>query len=141
MQSELDKGVSLDEIKKKITKGEIQTKVSKQLKTKKYFRVERIQRKKRDLMQLLNKYPVKSEEKIKIPAEPKALTTIELFANAVEEQDGSSVLNKKIYKLAGKELLVRKDGFFCWSSAALLVYFFAINILILCITIFQGPCY
>ncbi|KAK1552116.1 hypothetical protein Q3G72_010601 [Acer saccharum] len=106
LQSELEKGVSLDEIRKKTLKGEIQTKVSKQLKTKKYYRVDRIQRKKRDLMQLLNKNVAKPVEKHEISVEPKALTAIELFAKAREEQDGGSVLKKKIYKLAGKELLV-----------------------------------
>ncbi|KAL5826788.1 hypothetical protein ACOSQ3_018629 [Xanthoceras sorbifolium] len=106
LQSELEKGVSLDEIRKKITKGEIRTNLSNQPKTKKYFTVGRIQRKKRDLMQLLNKYVAKPEEKTKISVEPKALTAIELFAKAREEQDGGSILNKKIYKLAGKKLLV-----------------------------------
>ncbi|KAA8533187.1 hypothetical protein F0562_033280 [Nyssa sinensis] len=56
LQVELSKGTSLDEIQKKITKGEIQTKVAKQLERKRYFTVERIQRKKRELKQLLNKY-------------------------------------------------------------------------------------
>lgn len=50
LQLELDKGVSIDEIRKKITKGEIQTKVSR-----KPFIVERIQRKKRDVIELINK--------------------------------------------------------------------------------------
>jgi alpha-glucan,water dikinase len=51
LQIELEKGASLDEIQKKITKGEIQTKVAKQLRQrKKYFSVEKSQRKKRDLI-------------------------------------------------------------------------------------------
>lgn len=107
MQSELEKGISLDEIRKKIIKGEIQTKVSDALKTKKYFRTERIQRKQRDFMQILNKHAAEPMEKKNISVEPKALSAVELFANAIEEQDRESILNKKICKLADKELLVR----------------------------------
>ncbi|XP_031271017.1 alpha-glucan water dikinase, chloroplastic isoform X2 [Pistacia vera] len=106
LQSELDKGVSLDEIRNKITKGEIQTKVSDQLKSKRYFSAERIQRKKRDLMQLLNKHLSKTVGETEISVEPKALTQVELFIKAKEEQDGDSVVNKKTYKLADKELMV-----------------------------------
>uniref|UniRef100_A0A5B6YGN2 alpha-glucan, water dikinase n=1 Tax=Davidia involucrata TaxID=16924 RepID=A0A5B6YGN2_DAVIN len=104
LQIELNKGTSLDEIRKKITKGEIQTKVAKQPEKKSYFTDERIQRKKRDLMQLLNKYASGSVEE-NISIKPQALSTIELFAKAKEEQ-GGPVLNKKIYELADKEILV-----------------------------------
>ncbi|KAL7196896.1 hypothetical protein ACSBR1_036832 [Camellia fascicularis] len=105
LQMELDKGTSLDEIWNKITKGEIQTKVSKKLETKKYFTVQRIQRKKRDLMQLLNKYSAGSVEE-KISGKPRALSTIERFAMKMEEQGGVPIMNKKIFRLADKELLV-----------------------------------
>ncbi|KAL9423869.1 hypothetical protein AB3S75_035877 [Citrus x aurantiifolia] len=81
LQSELEKGISLDEIRKKITKGEIQTKI-------------------------LNKHVAEPTEKKYISVEPKALTPVELFVKATEEQEGDSILNKKIYKLADKELLV-----------------------------------
>lgn len=113
MQSELKKGVSLDEIRKKITKGEIATKVSKQLQNKRYFSVERIKRKERDLMQLLNKYAVKPiEESISVSVEPRPLTAVERFAKE-KEQDGSPVMNKQIYKLGEKELLVRYEAILC----------------------------
>ena len=105
MQSELEKGVSLDEIRKKITKREIETKVSKQLQKKRYFSAERIQRKQRDLMQLLNNHAAKSVEE-SISVEPKPLTAIERFAKE-KERDGSPVMNKKFYKLGERELLVR----------------------------------
>lgn len=107
MQFELEKGASLDEIRKKIAKGEIQAKVAKQLHHKKYFTPEKIQRKKRDFTQLITKYVVES---VKEPdsSQPKALTVVENFAKTKEEQDGGRVLNKKIYKLADKELLVRQ---------------------------------
>ncbi|XVE85121.1 hypothetical protein DITRI_Ditri17bG0066500 [Diplodiscus trichospermus] len=104
LQSELEKGVSLDEIRKKITKGEIETTVSKQLQKKRHFIVERIQRKERDLMRLLNKHAVKPVEE-SIFVEPKPLTAVELFAKE-KELDGSPVINKKIYKLGERELLV-----------------------------------
>ncbi|KAH7515688.1 hypothetical protein FEM48_Zijuj10G0053100 [Ziziphus jujuba var. spinosa] len=105
LQMELQKGASLDDIRKKITKGEIQTTVAKQLQSKKYFRTERIQRKKWDLMQIINKYEAKSVY-AEQPITPKALTAVELFAKAKEEQDGSPVLNRSIYKINDKELLV-----------------------------------
>ncbi|KAG4215148.1 hypothetical protein ERO13_A01G159900v2 [Gossypium hirsutum] len=106
LQSELEKGASLDEIRKKITKGEIKTKVAKQLQNKKYFSPERIQRKQRDLMQLLNKHAVKAvEESISVEVEPKPLTAVEPFAKE-KELDGNPVMSKKIYKVGEKELLV-----------------------------------
>ncbi|KAK7361648.1 hypothetical protein VNO77_03719 [Canavalia gladiata] len=107
--AELEKGASLDEIRKKITKGEIQTKVAKQLKTKKYFRVERIQRKKRDLLQLINKNVGDNiVENIveKFIDAPKTLTVIESYAKAREEYERGLVLDKTMYKLAENDLLV-----------------------------------
>ncbi|KAK7818574.1 alpha-glucan water dikinase [Quercus suber] len=105
LQFELEKGASLDEIRKKIAKGEIQTKVAKQLHHKKYFTPEKIQRKKRDFTQLITKYVAESVEEPDSD-QPKALTVVENFVKTKEEQDGGRVLNKKIYKLADKELLV-----------------------------------
>lgn len=87
-------------------KGEIQTKVAKQLKTKKYFRVERIQRKKRDLTQLINRNVAENIVEQYIDA-PKELTVIERYAKEREEYDKGLVLNKTIYKLADNDLLVR----------------------------------
>ncbi|XP_010248573.1 PREDICTED: alpha-glucan water dikinase, chloroplastic isoform X2 [Nelumbo nucifera] len=104
LQMELDKGTSLEEIRNKIVKGEIQTKVSKQLKNKNYFTIERIHRKKRDFMQYLNKHAAESVKDL--PVQLRALTTIEIFSKAKEEQDGGVILNKKIFKLGDKELLV-----------------------------------
>lgn len=105
LQVELDKGTSLDEIRKKITKGDIKTKVSKQLEKKNYSRVARIQRKKRDLMQILNKSTAKpSPVDVKSAVEPKTLTPVELYAMKKEEQEGFSIL-KKNYNVGGKQLL------------------------------------
>ncbi|KAL5552841.1 hypothetical protein UlMin_040242 [Ulmus minor] len=105
LQIELDKGASLDEIRKKITKGEIKTKVTKHLQGKKYFSTGQIQRKKRELMHILNKYEAKPVDE-KVLSKPRDLTTVELLAKEKEEQDGNPVLNKSIYKLDDKELLV-----------------------------------
>ncbi|XP_042496996.1 alpha-glucan water dikinase, chloroplastic-like isoform X2 [Macadamia integrifolia] len=105
LQAELDKGSSPEEIRKKIVKGEIQTKVSKQLEKKRYFTVERIQRKERDLMQLLNKYTTESvKEKVSVP--PQSPTAVEFFLKAKGEQDGGTILNKLFFKLVDKELRV-----------------------------------
>lgn len=109
MQTELQKGTSLDDIRKKIFKGEIQAKVSKQLQKKKYFRTERIQRKKWDVTQMLNKYVAKPVDAVdeQYLTTPKALTPVEVFAKAKEELDGSPVLDRSVYKLNDKQLLVR----------------------------------
>lgn len=105
LQSELDKGVSLEELQKKIMKGNIQSKVSKQLKTKKYFSVERIQRKKRDLMQLISKYTTEAPKE-RTPEKPRDPTTLEIFSTSKEVEDGGQILYKKTFKLDKKELLV-----------------------------------
>ena len=59
-------------------------------------------------MQLFNRHakvPAKAKEKTL--TKPKALSTIELFARAKEEQSDGPIINRKIYKLGDKELLVR----------------------------------
>ncbi|KAK6160209.1 hypothetical protein DH2020_003590 [Rehmannia glutinosa] len=105
LQVELEKGASLDEIRKKITQGDIQTKVSKQLTKRSYFPVERIQRKKRDIMSLLTKFAsVPMEEKIS--SVPEVLSAIQQLSKAKEDHMDGPIMNKKIYKLADKELLV-----------------------------------
>lgn len=105
LQDELAMGASISELQKKLMKGNIQAKVSAQLKTKKYFTVEKIQRKKRDIMQLLNKYSPESPEENVLSA-PKTLTAMEAFSKVIQMQDGSSLLNKKHFKLGDKDLLV-----------------------------------
>lgn len=96
----------LSETRKKNTKEQIQTNVAKQPDRKTYSSAERIQRKKRDLVQLLNKYVAGAVEK-KSPVKSKALSTIELFAKEKEEQAGGPIVCKKIFRLVDKELLVR----------------------------------
>ncbi|CAN1310832.1 Alpha-glucan water dikinase, chloroplastic [Linum perenne] len=110
LQAELNSGVSLDEIRKKITKGNTHTKVS--VKKEKYFTTERIQRKSRDLTQIVTKYKADSTVEV-VPVEPQSPKPVELYANAVEEQDGYTILNKKKFKLGDKEILVlvsKPDG-------------------------------
>ncbi|KAI3744640.1 hypothetical protein L1987_57728 [Smallanthus sonchifolius] len=105
LQRELEKGNSLDDIRKKIAKGEIKAKVQKQLGKKNFFTPERINRKKRDIMQLLKKpTPVSVKEKTSI--KPKDLSALEIFSKAIGEQIDTNILNKKTYRLADKELLV-----------------------------------
>ncbi|KAL6571897.1 hypothetical protein OROHE_002766 [Orobanche hederae] len=105
LQVELENGASLEEIRKKLTKGEIQTKVSKQFENKRYFNVERIQRKKRDLMLLLTKFGCTPVEE-NISSLPEVLSTVEQFSRAIEDRISGSIMNKKIYKHADKELLI-----------------------------------
>ncbi|KAK9675652.1 hypothetical protein RND81_11G021500 [Saponaria officinalis] len=108
LQKELEKGTSLDEIRKKIVKGEIKTKVAKQLEKNKYFKVERIQRKKRDLVKLINKYVAETGTKKASSMEvvPKALSEVEHFAEAKLAQDDSIVVKKKMFSFAEKKILV-----------------------------------
>ncbi|KAE8716168.1 Alpha-glucan water dikinase [Hibiscus syriacus] len=108
LQSELDRGISVDEIRKKITKGEIESKALKQPQNQRHFSAERIQRKQRDLMVLLNKHPVKHAVG-SISVEPKQQTAVGSFAKKLE-MDGSAVMNKKIYKFGDMEVLVTKPA-------------------------------
>ncbi|WVZ77602.1 hypothetical protein U9M48_025453 [Paspalum notatum var. saurae] len=104
LQAELDKGISIDQLKKKILKGNIESKVSKQLKNKKYFTVERIQRKKRDIMQLLTKHKhTVIEEQVEVS--PKQPTVLDLFTKSLQETDGCEVLSRKLFKFSSKEIL------------------------------------
>ncbi|KAG9449919.1 hypothetical protein H6P81_009884 [Aristolochia fimbriata] len=106
LQLELDQGLSIDEIRKNITKGNIQaTNISQHSQTRSYFTGERIQRKKRDPMQFLNKY-VAEKEKEKRVFSTQTPTKCELWLKAKEEMDGGSIVNKKLFKLEGKELLI-----------------------------------
>ncbi|KAK1425887.1 hypothetical protein QVD17_21249 [Tagetes erecta] len=105
LQREVEKGNSLDDIRKKIAKGEIKTKVQKQLGKKTYFTPERINRKKRDIMELLKK-PTPLSVKEKTSIRPKDLSALEIFSKAIGEQSDTNILNKKMYKLADKNLLV-----------------------------------
>ncbi|MQL91961.1 hypothetical protein Taro_024579 [Colocasia esculenta] len=104
LQLELDKGITLEELQKKIVKGDIQSKVSEQLARKKYFSRERIQRKKRDITQLINKYaPEAVKESSQTPRTP---TVLESYSQSKEEEDGGQVFYKNAFKLDNKELLV-----------------------------------
>lgn len=104
LQLEFDKGTSLAELREKIMKGDISTKVLKQLKVEKYFSNKRIQRKERDIMEILNKKVAETlDEKSSQIVTP---TVLELLAKSIHEQDGESVLHQKIYKLDNKNLLV-----------------------------------
>ncbi|KAJ4843805.1 hypothetical protein Tsubulata_009992 [Turnera subulata] len=98
--TELEKGVSVDEIRKRITNGDIQTKVSQ----KRSYSTDRIQRKSRDLMQIINKRAAKSAIE-QVLDEPKELKEVELFAKAMVELEGGVILNQKIFKLADKDLM------------------------------------
>lgn len=105
LQHELGRGVSLTKLRQKLMKGNVQSKVSAQLKSKKYFTAERIQRKKRDIMQFLNKYSPESPP-ANVLAVPKTLTAMEALSKDLEERDGGQMLNKRIFKIGDKELLV-----------------------------------
>jgi alpha-glucan,water dikinase len=115
----LDKGTSVDQLRKKILKGNIEKKVSKQLENKKYFSVERIQRRNRDVTQLLNKHkPVVTEEQVK--AAPKQPTVLDLFTKSLQEGDDCDVLSRKLFKISDKEILVRMPArYFIFLSFAL----------------------
>lgn len=102
---ELDKGSSLEDIRKKLTKGEIKTNVSKQPPKQTSFSADRVQRKKRDIMSLLTKFESKPIKENISPA-PEALSAIKRFCMDKEALIDGPIMNKKIYKLGDKELLV-----------------------------------
>ncbi|CAI0405203.1 unnamed protein product, partial [Linum tenue] len=105
LHAELNRGVSVDEMRKKITKGDARKKVTEQPNKKKHFGPGRIQRRERDLTQIVTKYTVDCTEQA-IPVERQSAKPVELYAKAVEERDGDTIINKKIYKLGDKEILV-----------------------------------
>lgn len=115
LQLELDKGVTIDEIRKKVTKGDVQAKV-----VKKPFVPERIQRKDRDVTQLLNK-PEPGFRSILI--EQGTLTALEKWSREKEGQEGVNIINKKLFKTGDHRVLVRSIRilsylacFLLWSS-------------------------
>ncbi|PKA56704.1 Alpha-glucan water dikinase, chloroplastic [Apostasia shenzhenica] len=102
---ELEKGTSLSEIRQKILKGNIKSKVSRQLKDKKYFAVKKIRRKDRDIMQLVSKYSSKAieEETVVIQKPP---TALELWSRALKERDEGPTVNTRLFNLDDRELMV-----------------------------------
>jgi alpha-glucan, water dikinase len=109
LQQELNKGITIEELKKKIMKGDIKTKVSRQLENKNYFSVERVQRKKRDIAQYLTKYPFDNVEE-KPPASPERATSVlNFFSEAIEAKHNSAILNKKTFKLGNEEIMVGNE--------------------------------
>lgn len=128
LYEEIAKGSSLEDIRTRLTKkdgtnskqdtdvskGNRQTKVQKPVE-KKTYSTQRIQRKKRDLMQLLNKHIPVSLKPVeeKTPMKPKTFSAVELYSKGIEEQSDIDILNKKTFKIAGEELLVRIYYFIC----------------------------
>ena len=116
----MDLGISIDQLRQKILKGNIESKVSKQLKNKKYFSVERIQRKKRDIMQLLSKHKhTVMEEKVEVAPKQPTVLDLFLFTKSLHEKDGCEVLSRKLFKFGDKEILVRiLDSLFAFPALA-----------------------
>ncbi|KAI3997695.1 hypothetical protein MKX01_040668 [Papaver californicum] len=115
LQDELESGLSVEELRSKITKSDgkskkeasapkEKSKTPKQQETKRHYNVEKIQRKQRDFMELLNKYAAESV-KGNVNDTPKPPTAVELFTKAKEEQYGDSVLNKRTFKLGDKKVV------------------------------------
>ncbi|KAJ4808981.1 Glucan water dikinase [Rhynchospora pubera] len=105
LQVEVDKGITIKELKNKILKGNIESKVSRQLQKKSYFSVERVQRKKRDIMQYLTKYAPESVEEKSYLSPEKATSVLNFFYEAIEANQSSVILNKKIFKLGNEEVM------------------------------------
>ncbi|KAD2393750.1 hypothetical protein E3N88_40727 [Mikania micrantha] len=121
LYEEIARGSSVENIRTRLTKkdgtsskqnndiliGNTQTKAQKPME-RKTTSIQRIQRKKRDLMELLNKhipvYVKPLEEKTSM--KPKTLSALELYTKSIEEQSDIDILNKKAYKLTNEELLV-----------------------------------
>jgi alpha-glucan,water dikinase len=131
LTEELSRGVPLEKLRARLTKKpesserdatatkELERKVSKQEKKKKKYSVERIQRKNRDITQLLNKHkPGVTKEQVQ--AAPKQPTVLDLFTKSLQEGDDCDVLSRKLFKIGDKEILVRMpDRYFIFLSFAL----------------------
>ncbi|XP_047078061.1 alpha-glucan water dikinase 1, chloroplastic-like isoform X1 [Lolium rigidum] len=121
LTEELNRGVPLEKLRARLTKTpesserdattsnatptkELEKKVSKQEKKKKKYSVERIQRKNRDITQLLNKHkPGVTKEQVQ--AAPKQPTVLDLFTKSLQEGDDCDVLSRKLFKIGDKEIL------------------------------------
>lgn len=123
------KGASVEDLRRKLLKKddtpksketsssgqESQKKVSKQPKQKKHFSTEKIQRKGRDLNELICKHVADFvEPNSKSSSEPRALTTLEMYAKAKEEQETTPVFSKKTFKLDGGTILVSREYLSCF---------------------------
>ncbi|KAL1222830.1 Alpha-glucan water dikinase 1 [Cardamine amara subsp. amara] len=124
LREEMVRGASVEDLRAKLLKKdnnndspksketsssgqEAQKRVSKQPKQKKYFSNEKIQRKGRDLNKLIYKHVADFvDPKSKSSTEPRALTTLEIYAKAKEEQETTPIFSKKIFKLEGSAILV-----------------------------------
>ena len=73
--------------------------------TKTNFSTDRVQRRKRDIMSLLTKYKPEAINE-NISHAPEVLSPIKQFSMDKEAHIDGPILNKKIYKLGDKELLV-----------------------------------
>ncbi|XP_010458437.1 PREDICTED: alpha-glucan water dikinase 1, chloroplastic [Camelina sativa] len=124
LHEEMMRGASVEDLRAKLLKKdntnespksndtsssgrETQTKVSKQPERKKNYRIEKIQRKGRDLNKLIYKHVADFvEPKSNSSNEPRSLTTLEIYAKAKEEQETTPVFSKKTFKLEGSAILV-----------------------------------
>lgn len=103
LENKLSEGMSLADLRKKLQSGDTQKKAADRIGKPETF--QRIQRKKRDILQMLNKFPDKKEN-IKVSVEPEKRSALALCSQVMEALDGGSVLQKKIFKFGDKELLV-----------------------------------
>ncbi|KAL0732618.1 hypothetical protein Bca4012_008827 [Brassica carinata] len=124
LREEMMRGASVEDLRAKLLKKDntsdspksketssseqkSQKKVSKQPRQKEYFSTEKIQRKGRDLNKLICKHVAGFVDPESISStEPRALTTLELYARAKEEQETTPIFSKKIFKLEGTTILV-----------------------------------
>ncbi|CAH8338830.1 unnamed protein product [Eruca vesicaria subsp. sativa] len=122
LREEMMRGASVEDLRRKLLKiddtsdspkstetsssgQDSEKKVSKQPKQKKNFSTEKIQRKGRDLNKLICKH-VSDFVESKSSSEPRALTTLEMYAKAKEEQETTPIFSKKTFKLEGSTILV-----------------------------------
>ncbi|KAM0856328.1 hypothetical protein ACQ4PT_049161 [Festuca glaucescens] len=121
LTEELNRGVPLEKLRARLTETpesserdapaskttatkELEKRASKQEKKKKKYSVERIQRKNRDITQLLNKHkPGVTKEQVQ--AAPKQPTVLDLFTKSLQEGDDCDVLSRKLFKIGDKEIL------------------------------------
>eukprot|EP00252_Welwitschia_mirabilis_P003710 TRINITY_DN1376_c0_g2_i2.p1 TRINITY_DN1376_c0_g2~~TRINITY_DN1376_c0_g2_i2.p1 ORF type:complete len:1219 (-),score=310.92 TRINITY_DN1376_c0_g2_i2:176-3832(-) len=101
LERELSCGISFAELRKRLQSNDSQGTVTE--KTGKWIHIQRISRKKRDVLQLINKFP--EQKKASKPIVKQKRSILEQHLLDILAQGGMSVIEKKIFKIDNEELL------------------------------------
>lgn len=102
LQKELSSGVSVGELRKRLTGGS-QATAPPPPRPRKEYRQNKIERQGRDFSTLINNFGKGGPVELPPPRDP---TKLEKAAEAFLEQDGEEVVSRKMYKFGGDQVLV-----------------------------------